>query len=221
LSQLLCVPSVPLLKASRGVTPAQPDRCSKRRILGRRGDRLHKPIALGPAGDHHRLRAYAEIRSSHGPCAYPDEAGRGRGRSEQSTTLHALIRTIVSPYGSAADHDGGRLVLAGPDIVLSGGVVTSFALLLYVFATNAAKYGALSAPKGYLSILCSKDEQTFHLTWEERGGPRIDRRADGEGFGTLLPRSAVQSQLGGSISRDWNPEGLTIDLSLARERLER
>jgi PAS domain S-box-containing protein len=140
-------------------------------------------------------------------------------RSEQPTTLHALIRTIISPYGSNADHDGDRLVLAGPDIMLSGGVVTSFALLLHEFATNAVKYGALSSPEGYLSILCSKDEQTFHLTWEERGGPRIDRRADSEGFGTLLARSVIQSQLGGSISKDWKPEGLTIHLSVARERL--
>ncbi|CAN7623073.1 PAS domain S-box protein [Phenylobacterium sp. LjRoot219] len=140
-------------------------------------------------------------------------------RSEQPTTLHALIRTIVSPYGSDADQVGGRLIIAGPDITLSGGVVTSFALLLHEFATNAAKYGALSVPEGHLSILCSNDDQAFHMSWEERGGPRIDRRDDGEGFGSLLARSAVQGQLGGSIAQDWKPEGLAIHLSVARERL--
>ena len=140
-------------------------------------------------------------------------------RSEQSTTLHTLIKTIVSPYGSRADQENGNLILSGPDVALSGGIVTSFALLLHEFATNAAKYGALSAPEGSLTILCSEVDQEFHLTWEERGGPRIERQADGEGFGSLLARSTVQSQLGGSILRDWKPEGLTIRLAVARNRL--
>ena len=39
-------------------------------------------------------------------------------------------------------------LVGGPDIPLSEDLVTSFALLLHEFATNAAKYGALSVPTG-------------------------------------------------------------------------
>lgn len=144
------------------------------------------------------------------------EGGR---RIEQSTTLHVLIQTILSPYERRTNGDRARVTISGPDIGLAGGLVTTFALLLHEFATNAAKYGALSTPSGHIDIACSDRDGEFALTWRERGGPRIDGRTDGEGFGTMLARSTVKDQLRGEISRDWKPEGLTIRLSVAKDRI--
>jgi hypothetical protein len=45
------------------------------------------------------------------------------------------------------------------------------------------------------------------LKWKERGAPRVDRRPDGEGFGSVLARATVKGDLGGEISRDWQPGG--------------
>jgi two-component sensor histidine kinase len=56
------------------------------------------------------------------------------------------------------------------------------------------------------------------LTWSERGGPKINREPEGEGFGSVLARGAT-SQLGGQISRSWRPEGLIIRLTVPLERL--
>jgi two-component sensor histidine kinase len=102
----------------------------------------------------------------------------GTVRTEQPTTLHALIGTIVSPY---EDETRARVVINGPDIRLASGVVTALALLLHEFATNAAKYGALSALGGHVDIECSEDKDLFLLTWNERGGPRVDHPPDSEG----------------------------------------
>ena len=63
---------------------------------------------------------------------------------EQSTTLHALMQTILSPHDGRTDDGRPRVVISGPDIPIAGSSVTSLALLLHEFATNAAKYGALS-----------------------------------------------------------------------------
>ncbi|RWJ04897.1 MAG: PAS domain S-box protein [Mesorhizobium sp.] len=145
------------------------------------------------------------------------KASEVASRTEQSTTLHALIKVIASPYNGHTDRP--RLSVSGPDIPIAGGAVTSFALLLHEFATNAAKYGALSTPEGHISIECSADNERFNLTWREHGGPRVENRADGEGFGSLLSRATVKGQLDGEISRDWRPEGLTIRLTVARNRL--
>ena len=142
-----------------------------------------------------------------------------RGSSEpaaRSTTLHALIATILSPYEDHLPPGSGRVSIAGPDVTLTGGVVTSLALLLHEFATNAAKYGALSTSSGCVAVECSEDEQQFILTWRERGGPTVTQ---GEGFGTLLARATVKDQLGGEMVRVWKPEGVTIGLSVPRERL--
>jgi PAS domain S-box-containing protein len=143
----------------------------------------------------------------------------GSKRIEQSTTLHALIRKILSPYEGRTDDGKARVAISGPDIRLAGGLVTTFALLLHEFATNAAKYGALSTFAGHVGIACSEGDGQFAMTWQERGGPRIDGRTDSEGFGTMLARATVKNQLRGEISRDWKAEGLTIRLSVSKDRV--
>jgi two-component sensor histidine kinase len=47
----------------------------------------------------------------------------------------------------------------------------------------------------------------------------VEQSSDGDGFGTLLARATVKGQLGGEILRDWRPEGLSIRLTVARDRL--
>lgn len=140
-------------------------------------------------------------------------------RQTQETTLHALVRTIMAPYDHAADSGRSRVRLAGPDVDLSGAAVTSFALLLHEFATNAAKYGALSSPDGTVDIRCDEAGDMLVLTWTETGGPCVERSVDGDGFGSILGQATVRRQLDGEISREWKPEGLIIRLSVARNRL--
>jgi PAS domain S-box-containing protein len=143
----------------------------------------------------------------------------GSRRTEQSTTLQALIQTILSPYEGRTDDGVARVTIRGPDIRVASRSLTGFALLLHELATNAAKYGALSTPTGHIDIACSEADGQFALTWVERGGPRVEQQNDSEGFGTLLAHKTVKGQLGGEISRDWNPEGLTIRLSVAKGRV--
>lgn len=160
-----------------------------------------------------RLNALAEAHALTVPVT-----SEATDRLEQETSLHALIRTITAPYDDSREAEFSRIKIGGVDAVLSGGAVTSFALLLHEFATNAAKYGALSVPDGLVDIRCEEGEQ-FVLTWIERGGPPVERSADGDGFGSILGRATVKAQLGGEIIRDWNPQGLSIRLSIAKDRL--
>lgn len=144
----------------------------------------------------------------------------GNDRREQaSTTMHALIQTILLPYEGRTEGGEPRIVVSGADIPIGGGAVMSFALLLHEFTTNAAKYGALLSPSGTITIVCSKEGDAFVLIWTERDGPPVAQRPEGEGFGTTLARATVERQLEGTISRDWKPEGLTIRLSVAMDRI--
>jgi PAS domain S-box-containing protein len=140
-------------------------------------------------------------------------------RTGQTTTLHSLLQTILAPY-SGAPGETSRAVVTGPDISIAGSAVTSFALLLHEFATNAAKYGALSTSDGRVDIACEEEDGRFILVWSESGGPAVERTSDGDGFGTLLGRATVKGQLDGEITRDWRPEGLRIRLVVACSRLE-
>ena len=168
------------------------------------------PAALA-AAVRERLGALARAHS----LTLPSIAGTG----QEATTLHALIHTILSPY-EGENGLGSRIRLKGPDVHVSAACVTSFALLLHEFATNAAKYGALSVPAGVVEIEISEEGENVVLRWTEHGGPPVRNEIDGEGFGSFLSRATVGGQLCGTISRDWAPDGLRIRLTAARERLE-
>ena len=161
-----------------------------------------------------RLSALSQAHALTGP-----RTSEATGRREQHTTLHALIQTIAAPYNGGAEVEEERVAVSGPDISIAGGALTSFALLLHEFATNAAKYGALSVPEGQVEISCAEAGDRFTLDWVERGGPAVDRETDGDGFGTHLAKATVKGQLGGEISHDWRPEGLSVRLVVARDRL--
>jgi two-component sensor histidine kinase len=138
--------------------------------------------------------------------------------ADQPTTLDALVRAILSPY--VDDDTDHRIVLAGAEVTISGSAVTSLALLLNEFATNAAKYGALSTPEGRISITWSISGPELKLRWAEERTPAADEPPSLEfgGFGSYLARTVV-SQLGGSIRREWAGGGLVINLSAALECL--
>jgi PAS domain S-box-containing protein len=140
------------------------------------------------------------------------------GASPPSTTLHSLVRTIVAPFNDTEDP---RIAITGIDGGVSGSAVTSFALLLHEFATNAAKYGALSAEAGQVEVVFAEEGESIVVHWTELGGPRVAPPTGLLGFGEVLSRIAVSDQLGGEILREWRPEGLAIRLSIPRARLER
>jgi PAS domain S-box-containing protein len=159
-----------------------------------------------------RLGALARAHALTLPTPSKENIGR-------SAMLHALLGTIVSPYEGKTNDGKSRISIAGADIPITGQAVTSFALLLHEFATNAAKYGALSVPTGYIEINSFDVDDKVLLTWRERGGPRIDGPIHDDGFGSVLTRMTVTGQLGGQIARDWQPDGLSIQLSVDRARL--
>ncbi|WP_283771080.1 PAS domain S-box protein [Roseococcus pinisoli] len=131
------------------------------------------------------------------------------------TTLFALLAAIVAPHDFAA---ASRLELTGVDVPLSGSTLTSLALLLHEFTTNAAKYGALSTGRGRVAVRTAIEGETLLLNWAEQGGPAVDPGGSGEGFGSLLERLTVQG-LGGEIARDWAPEGVVIRLEMPLAQL--
>jgi PAS domain S-box-containing protein len=137
--------------------------------------------------------------------------------AHEPTTLQSLVRTIVAPFDEAGQ---SRIALSGIDAGISGSAVTSFALLLHEFATNAAKYGALSADTGSIRVVFAEEGDSIVIRWTERGGPPVAASSAGLGFGDVLSRIAVSDQLGGEIVRDWRHEGLAIRLSVPRSRLE-
>ena len=119
--------------------------------------------------------------------------------------------------GGGGDNDS-RVVIAGPEVPIGGSSITSLALLLHEFATNAVKYGGLSSPTGDVHVKWTIAADEVVLIWSESGGSSIDQEPEGNGFGDKLAQG-MTAQLGAKMSREWLPEGLTIRLTAPLERL--
>jgi len=156
-----------------------------------------------------RLTALANAHSLTLPDLTDEAATASR-----ATTLHALLRVVVSPYVDLAGGREERLVICGPDVAIGDNAVTGVALLLHELASNAAKFGALSVPEGHIGVDCAMENDEFRLTWKERDGPPLDGPAQDEGFGSVLVRNVVERQIRGQISRTWEADGLTVRLTL-------
>jgi PAS domain S-box-containing protein len=161
-----------------------------------------------------RLAALARAHELMLPGFAPSE----EAASNRSTHLDALVRTMLSPYSEGEGDGPGRITVTGPEVLIDGNTVTSFALLLHEFATNATKYGALSAEQGRVTVEWSVEAGRLNLTWREEGGPPVKGPPRYEGFGSVLAANTVMNQFAGELSREWRREGLVICLSVPIDR---
>lgn len=105
----------------------------------------------------------------------------------------------------------GHYDLAGPEVSLSPEQVQPVSMLLHELATNANKYGAFSQGGGRVSVTWTLDARRVTLNWHETGGPPVTAPTR-HGFGSTL-KDSLARQIGGTLTRDWSPSGLTVALS--------
>lgn len=115
----------------------------------------------------------------------------------------------------AADRKS-RIKIEGEPVRLPPDLATPFGLILHELATNAAKYGALSAPSGTIAATWTigrraNRERVLKFEWSEAGGPAVRPPSSG-GFGTALIESAVP---GAQVKREFPPEGLVCTIEVA------
>ncbi len=109
--------------------------------------------------------------------------------------------------------DSERYRLDGPPVLLPAEHVQALSMVVHELATNACKYGGLSAPAGTLDVSWSRPTGEFlPISWVERGLEALEP-PQRQGFGSLLIAQLVR-QLGGEIAYDWRPSGLNAQFSL-------
>ncbi len=163
----------------------------------RLGDRI---AALGRAHDY--ARPHSELSRPAGVAV----------------TLHGLLAEIMKPYRDEGDE---RVSIDGCDVPVDDRGATPIALVVHELATNAVKYGALSTQSGKVDISCEMADGYVTLHWRESGGPVASLPPGQQGFGTLLSEASIEGQLGGTITRDWRPEGLQVEIRVEQSRLSR
>ncbi|MCE4223108.1 GAF domain-containing protein [Methylobacterium sp. C25] len=128
-------------------------------------------------------------------------------KSWAAAKMHAVIESVLSMQ---AEKD--RFALDGPDLDISAQATLSLSLLLHELATNALKYGALSADSGKVHIAWRTEEAgaaALVLDWTEVGGPAVTPPSHRGGFGSKLIRMGLLGTRDTSISYD--PKGLRAE----------
>lgn len=136
----------------------------------------------------------------------------------EAVELEELIQEETAPYQT----EGARRVdHEGPPIKLAPSASQAIAMALHELATNAAKYGALSTPKGRLRISwsLSRADGVLEINWREEGGPptSVPKRT---GFGSVVTRQVIQRQLHGSTTFHWHHGGLECVIRIPADALK-
>jgi PAS domain S-box-containing protein len=133
----------------------------------------------------------------------------------QSRWTGAEIQTLITqellPYGGEKE---ARVLIEGPTVTLEPYTAQAVAISLHELATNAAKYGSLSAADGQVEIAWSRTANgRLSLRWIESGGPPVMPPTH-RGFGTSIMENIIAGQLRGEVRFDWRNQGLTCEIVL-------
>jgi len=128
-------------------------------------------------------------------------------RNWEGADLGELLAEALKPYAS-------QISLEGPPVPLVPNAAVALAMIFHELATNASKYGALSADSGKISVSWSLGGRTqLTITWRERGGPPV-APPHRSGFGSRLIAASLKGDLAGSAAFDYDPEGLTCVMNI-------
>jgi PAS domain S-box-containing protein len=129
-------------------------------------------------------------------------------RGWQEVSLEQIIRQQIAPPRLE------RVVLSGPELMVSAIAVQPVALVIHELLDNALHHGALSVPAGKVDVCWDRGREygAFELSWREVGGPAPPTEPR-RGFGTAMIAGMIERQLRGRVERAWVDQGLTIKMS--------
>jgi PAS domain S-box-containing protein len=132
----------------------------------------------------------------------------------ESADLEKLLDDIFASYRSVGPE---RISLMGVPVRLAPQAALTLAMVLNELATNAAKYGSLSAPGGRLSVIWSVTGNgvgpVLRLDWQETGGPAVQPPVH-RGFGSRLLKRAVTQALRGAAELSFEPAGVRCSMEI-------
>lgn len=128
--------------------------------------------------------------------------------------IRELVRLELQPFDDA---ERPRVSVHGQEVFLSPDQTLGLSLILHELASNALKYGALSAAEGTVSVNWAvhgeKGARRLLFNWVERGGPKVEPPSH-HGFGSILIRRSLAKVLSSEVRHEFPPEGVFAEISM-------
>ena len=129
--------------------------------------------------------------------------------SWEGAMLKDVIGRTLEPYAAERIADR-RIEIAGPPVRLDAQAAVVLNMAFHELVTNAAKYGALSAPGGAVTVSWTidrkSDPEAIDIVWAETGGPPVAAPSK-RGFGSHVLEAGLAHELDGKVTMDFWPEG--------------
>jgi two-component sensor histidine kinase len=136
--------------------------------------------------------------------------------SWRGAQLADILQQTLAPHVAAAG-EGERIRIEGPSVQLGPNAAVTLTMAFHELATNAAKYGALSAADGQVQVTWEADDpqapRLIDITWREVGGPPVAEPAR-RGFGTRFIERGVAREFDGTVNLSFEPAGLVCRLRI-------
>ncbi len=117
-----------------------------------------------------------------------------------------------------AAREGEGLRISGPSISLKPRPAETMSLAVHELATNAVKYGALSAADGRIDVLWQRTtregSEWLDFVWEENGLSLQSGAPERQGFGLELLTRTLPYDLRASTEIEFRPEGLRFSMKV-------
>jgi PAS domain S-box-containing protein len=127
-------------------------------------------------------------------------------RNWSGADLREVVSRALQPFAP------GQLAISGPSLEVSPKHALALSMALHELATNAAKYGALSAPDGAVDVRWTVEDAELRLSWRERGGPPVSPPTH-RGFGSRLLEQGLFRELGGQTQMTYAAEGVCCEIA--------
>ena len=124
--------------------------------------------------------------------------------------MRDILQLTLQPYMTGSVE---RMRIEGPDVELPGILARPMCMVIHELATNAVKYGSLSATGGTVLITISLDtlQEFVTVCWKESGGPIVATEIK-TGTGTSLLEGLVDHEMHGEISSNFHRDGFVCQI---------
>ena len=139
-------------------------------------------------------------------------------RTTEGVPLHTLLTHVLEPYLAQG---GPQARFNVQPILLTPKAGQSLSIALHELTTNAAKYGALTSPRGHIQVDVAVDQLSqpplLKFVWTEKGGPAValPRR---RGLGTELVDQVIRFELRGHTAIHFDASGVRCEMAIPWSR---
>jgi PAS domain S-box-containing protein len=136
----------------------------------------------------------------------------------EGADLRSVVERVLEPFRAERD----RFTVRGDSVRLAPRHALALAMAFHELATNAVKYGSLSADGGEVEVEWSAlaARSAVALVWREKNGPPV-RGPVRKGFGSRLLEKSLAHDLGAAAEIEFRASGVVVKLTAPYENMWR